>query len=155
MKIMMLKTPVTTKKPGYKSMIYYTYYGSPTRTEQRFCPFCVIFTHGHVKRHLRYKGPRALQEASTWEGLSITVLRPQGKHNALCAVNEQHQKGHQHWMCFWDVGSPSWGLVPSSQGLHHPHPLTTQPPPPIFSMGKEVVINGGTERKPAKKYFGN
>lgn len=51
---MMLKTPVTTKNLGYKSMIYYTYYGSPIRTEQRFCPFCVLFTHGHVKSHQRY-----------------------------------------------------------------------------------------------------
>lgn len=53
MKVMMLKTPVTTKKLGCKRMIYYIYYGSLTRIGQIFCPFCV-FTHGHVKRHQRH-----------------------------------------------------------------------------------------------------
>lgn len=33
------------------------------------------------------------------------VLQLQGKHNALCGVNEQHQRGHRQWMCFWDVDS--------------------------------------------------
>lgn len=53
MKVVMLKTPVTTKNLGYKSMIYYIYYGNPTRTEQRFCPFFVLFTHGHVKKRIK------------------------------------------------------------------------------------------------------
>lgn len=32
-------------------MIYYAYYGSSARAEQRFGPFCVIFMSGHVKSH--------------------------------------------------------------------------------------------------------
>lgn len=53
----------------------------------------------------RCRGHSALQEANMRDMLPIPVLRPQGKNNALCGVNEQHQKGHKHRRCFWDVDS--------------------------------------------------
>ena len=70
------------------------------------------------------RGHRALQEASMRYVLPIPVLRLQGKNSALCGVNKQHQKGHWHQRCFWDVdsqciwlpmtGSPiSWAALPS------------------------------------------
>lgn len=75
----------------------------------------------------RYRGHRALQ-VSVRDVLPIPVLRPQGKNNALCGVNEWCQKGHWHQRFFWDVdsrctrlpmtGSPiSWAPLPSPEVL--------------------------------------
>lgn len=52
----------------------------------------------------RYRGHRALQ-VSVRDMLPIPILRPQGKNNALCGVNEWCQKGHWHQRFFWDVDS--------------------------------------------------
>lgn len=51
MEVVVLNPPITTKKIGYNIMIYYSYYSSSSRTKQRFGPFCVLFTSGHVKSH--------------------------------------------------------------------------------------------------------
>lgn len=51
MEVAVLKPPHHNKKLGYSIMIYCACYGSSTRAEQRFGPFCASFTSGHVKSH--------------------------------------------------------------------------------------------------------